>query len=210
MKRFLPLIILILAPLSLLSAKPVLAQGMSYDTYIAQPGDGLWTLAEIKVEKATLFPGAVEYTRVMAVNAVKNLEIMANNLDNTNFYLEIGQSYKVLSQTQVNDIVYQISKFETVLAPKQVNAPAPENAAYLIANPTPFPNWQELRLTVNVIPSLQGQTYAAPVPQVETKPSTPAGFPAPDVVNPTPPPYNPVVQGAHTSIIPLADSPLPL
>jgi len=56
----------------------------------------------------------------MAVNAVKNLEIIANNLDNTNFYLEIGQNYKVLSQTQINDIVYQISKFETVVSPNNL------------------------------------------------------------------------------------------
>jgi len=194
-KRFLPLIILILAPLSLLSAKPALAQSMSYDTYVAQPGDSLWTLAEMKVEKATLFPGAAEYTKVMAVNAVKNLEIIANNLDDTNFYLETGQNYKVLSQTQVNDIVYQISKFETVLTPKQVSAPVPENAAYLIANPTPYPDWQELRMTANYIPSLQGQNLVA-------QPSTPSGFPAPETL--------PQVQGAHTSIIPLADSPLPL
>lgn len=221
MKRFLPILILILAPLSLLVVKPVCAQvtgspeviqtapAAFNDTYSAEPGDSLWMLAASRVEKSALYPGAGEYTRVMAVNAVKNLEIMLNNLDDTNYFLEVNQSYKLLTQTQVNDLTYQVSKYATV----GVSAPSfqlgPENAGYLIANPSPIPNWQELRQTASYIPNLLGQTTpaaAAPAPQVDNLPSTPTGIPVRDVTIPI---SSPTVQGAHTSIVPLADSPFP-
>lgn len=190
MKRFLPLIILILAPLSLLLAQPVHAQ--SYDTYVAQPGDSLWALAETKVPESE--------NKTMVINAVKNLEIMLNNLDDTNYYLEIGQSYKLLTQAQINFLVGQISQS------------MPRNSAYLIANPAPVPNWTELRLTAQSLsPTIilsSSETTPLAIPQLP--PPTPTfEIPITTPVDYTIPVSSPTVQGAHTSLIPLADSPFP-
>lgn len=217
MKRLLPLLILILIPLSFLTVKPINAQEPAspsavdpFENYTAQPGDSLWSLAESKVPESE--------NKIMVVNTVKNLEIMLNNLDDTNFYLEIGQSYKLLTQTQINYLT------------SQVNPSLPENAAYLIANPTPQPDWNELRQTaqplspnivvplyLGSIPSQQPVVAVSPVhetipsespslppptPTYEIPSATPVGYPAPTSF--------PEVQGAHTSIIPLADSLLPL
>lgn len=180
MKRFLPLIILILAPLSLLLATPAHAQ--SYNTYVAQPGDSLWALAEAKVQESE--------NKTMVVNAVKNLEIMLNNLDDTNYYLEIGQSYKLLTQAQINFLVGQISPS------------MPGNPAYLIANPAPIPNWQDLRQTSQSLsPTIILSSPTSPVSLPQLPPPTP--------IDHTIPVSSPVVQGAHTSLIPLADSPFP-
>lgn len=182
MKRFLPLIILILAPLSLLAVKPAFAQ--TFDTYVAQPGDSLWALAESKVPESE--------NKTMVINAVKNIEIMLNNLDDTNYYLEIGQSYQLLSQSQISFLVGQVSPSLTV------------NAAYLIANPSPIPNWTELRQTTQ---SLSPTIILTP----QTTPTIypPTGAPV-QISVPTPFPISsPSVQGAHTTIIPLAESPFP-
>jgi hypothetical protein len=189
-KRFLPLIILILAPLSLMGAKPVNAQTL--DTYVAQPGDSLWSLAENRVTTGN----------IMVINAVKNLEIMLNNFDETNAYLEVGQSYKLLSSSQVSFLS------------SQINSSLTGNAAYLIANPAPNPVWQELRMTAQ---SLSPTIIIPPFPNTVPTPeeikaiiidkinaeneAIPVGIPAPETL--------PQVQGAHTSIIPLADSPFP-
>lgn len=207
MKRFLPLIILILAPLSLLLAKPASAQ--TYDVYIAQPGDSLWALAESKVTDSE--------NKTMIVNAIKNIEIMLNNLDDTNYFLEVGQSYKLLTQSQIGFLTGQMIS----------NTPA-----YLIANPAPIPNWTELRqaaqslsptIAINsvILPSLASPetvtiygTTPTTTPTYEIPAATPIAVPiyeTPPTIpeDTTIPVTSPAVQGAHTSIIPLADSPFP-
>lgn len=117
----------------------------TFRQHVTPKGQSFWSFASQVVGKAPLYEKARPQTRILAVNALKNLEIILNNFNST---MVAGRSYTTLSQQQVNDLTYQVTKYVTINGFTKITRAdqlTKENAGYVLANPDKIPNWQILK-----------------------------------------------------------------
>lgn len=154
MKRRTFLILFLLSPI--LFPNQILAY-RTYREHIALKGQTFWTIALDSVNQAPVYPESSSAARTAAMVAYQNLLIILNNADPSRPKVNEGQTYTILSQQQVDDFTYQVTKYITLNGWKKVFADTvqKDGVAYALANVWGNFNWEGLIMTSKTLSLLE-------------------------------------------------------